>query len=100
MGANLAHSDVVYSNTADVDATTELSDAVKARNQAVNSSISHEDSQHARETEIGGMPLIRRHYESQSIPGDIAAVLLESWRASSFTGKVRSPSQKMGCILS
>ena len=81
-GASLAQSDMVYSNTADVDPTTE-SDVADARNQAVNSSTRHEGSQHARETEIDGMLLVRRYYESQGIPGHIASVLFKSWRASS-----------------
>ncbi len=78
---SLAYPDVVHSSTADAVSTTQI-DFVDVGKGPVNSPLRQEGSQHAGETEIDGMSLVRRQYESKGIPEHITRVLLESWRTS------------------
>ena len=52
------------------------------RTGTINAPLRQQGSQHARETEVDGMSLVRRQYENKGIPGHIARVLLDSWRTS------------------
>ena len=98
---SLPHPDVVHSSTADAVSTTQTN-FVDVGKGPVNSPLRQEGSQHAGETEIDGISLVRRQYESKGIPEHTTRVLFESWRTSTHAEAcaVRSASQKMACILS
>ena len=76
-GASLAHPDMVHSSPANASSETQ-SNGVDVRTGTINM----QGSQHARETEVDDMSLVRQQYENKGIPGHIARILLDSWRTS------------------
>ena len=72
---------MVHSSPPKVSSETQRN-GVDVRSGTINSPLRQQSSQHARETEVDGMSLVRQQYESKGIPGHIAQVLLDSWRTS------------------
>lgn len=79
-GPCMAHTNMVPSSSTDADSATQV--VVVDPSSGVIETPIRQGPQHARQTEVDGLSIVRQHYQSQGFSDHVTGVLLDSWRTS------------------
>ena len=79
-GPCMAQTNMVPSSSKDADSATQV--VVVDPSSGVTLTPIKQGPQHARQTEVDGLSIVRQHYQSQDFSDHVTGVLIASWRTS------------------